>query len=79
MDRTKSFIPLQSSPFADDYDVYVDYGKGQPVKMNNNESTFIDVEKFLIGQNDQSNIIMNKKSINKNTYKHDRSINSEQL
>jgi hypothetical protein len=74
MDRTKSFIPLQSSLFADDYDVYVDYGKGQPVKMNNNESTFIDVEKFLIGQNDQSNMIMNK-----NTYKHDPSISSEQL
>jgi hypothetical protein len=44
MTRTKGLIPLRSSRFADDYDVYVDYGKGRPVKMNNNEVTFINVE-----------------------------------
>ena len=56
MDRTKGLAPCQTSRFADAYDVYVDYGKGQPIKMNDNEATFIDVEKFLIGQNSQLKI-----------------------
>jgi hypothetical protein len=60
MTRTKGLIPLRSSRFADDYDVYVDYGKGRPVKMNNNEATFIDVEQFLVGHRDQSKMISTK-------------------
>ena len=38
MARIKGLIPPQSSRFADTYDIYVDYGKGQPIKMNDNES-----------------------------------------
>lgn len=62
MSRIEDLIPRQSLRFADDYDVYVDYGKGKPVKMNNNETIFRDVEKFLLGRNDQSKHANNKKS-----------------
>jgi len=92
MARIKGLISLQSLRFADDYDVYVDYGKGRPVKMNDNEATFIDVENFLIGQSDQSKMINNKKSNGimgtnlanrnqssiKNNYTHDSITHSEQ-
>lgn len=82
MARTQGLIPRRSSPFADSYDVYVDYGKGQPVKMNTNEPTFIDVEKFLIGQSDQSKIVINNKfnenkSIIKNSCTHNSTVRSE--
>jgi hypothetical protein len=62
MARIKNLIPNRSLRFADDYEVYVDYGKGQPVKMKDNEATFIDVEKFLMGQYNQSNMVNSKKS-----------------
>ncbi|CAF1251591.1 unnamed protein product [Rotaria sordida] len=61
MARIKSLISPKFSQFANDYDVYVDYGKGRPIKMNNNEATFIDVEQFLIDQNRLSKLINNKK------------------
>ncbi|CAF3216019.1 unnamed protein product, partial [Rotaria sp. Silwood2] len=62
MARTKSLISSEFSQFADDYDVYVDYGKGRPIKMNNNEAAFIDVEKFLMEQNHLPKSTHNKKS-----------------
>ncbi|CAF1190055.1 unnamed protein product [Adineta steineri] len=76
-------MPLQSSRFSDAYEVYVDYGKGKPIKMNKNEATFIDVEKFLIEQIDQKTMMTNKKFYenklsNKNVYKHDLIINNEE-
>ncbi|CAF3399144.1 unnamed protein product [Rotaria sp. Silwood1] len=61
MAQTKSLISSIFSQFADDYEVYVDYGKGRPIKMKNNEATFIDVEKFLIEQNRLPKSINNKK------------------
>jgi hypothetical protein len=64
MARRKGSISPESSRFCDVYDVYVDYGKGEPVKMNNNETAFIDVEKFLIGKNKQSKMINRVKGIN---------------
>ena len=39
-----------SSRFDDAYEVYVDYGKGRPVRMNNTEATFLDVKTFLTGK-----------------------------
>lgn len=66
MARMQELVSLKNSQFADSYEVYVDYGKGQPVKMKNNEATFIDVEKFLIGHGDQWKMTNNKKS----TYRH---------
>ncbi|CAF0732894.1 unnamed protein product [Adineta ricciae] len=65
MARMQELVSLQNSHFADSYEVYVDYGQGQPVKMKNNEATFIDVEKFLIGHGEQWKMTANKKS----TYK----------
>jgi len=84
MARIKDLIPPQSLRFADNYDVYVDYGKGRPVKMNDNEATFIDVERFLIGQSNQSKTISNRKSNEnqssiKNIYTHDSTAYSERL
>ena len=54
MNRLENPIPFQSARFADDYEVYVDYGKGRPVKIHENETVFIDVQKFLTGRNDRS-------------------------
>lgn len=47
MSQVEDFLRLHSYRFADNYDVYVDYGKGEPIKMSTNEETFLDVEKFL--------------------------------
>lgn len=51
MAQTKGIVLFQSTTFADDYDVYVDYGKGRPIKMNYNEDVYRDVEYFLTGKN----------------------------
>lgn len=64
MNRSENPIPFQSAHFADDYEVYVDYGKGRPVKIHENETTFIDVQKFLTGRNDRS-----EKKIKKNFHR----------
>jgi hypothetical protein len=85
MARMKGLIPPQSSRFADIYDIYVDYGKGQPIQMNNNESIFIDVEKFLFEQNNQTksnavnrtNLTNKNKSILKNRHTDDSTISSK--
>lgn len=61
--RTQALIPQPNCCFADDYDVYVDYGKGQPIKMKNNEATFLDVERFLSGRNDKSKAAVQNKSV----------------
>lgn len=58
--------------FADDYDVFVDYGKGRPIKINENETTFIDVEKFLMGHKELSSMLTKKnfnRTIGKNSFK----------
>jgi hypothetical protein len=62
MARIRDLISRQSLRFADDYEVYVDYGKGRPVKMKENDATFMDVEKFLTGCIDSSKIMTNKNS-----------------
>jgi hypothetical protein len=91
MARIKGLIPPQSSRFVDTYDIYVDYGKGQPIKMNDNESILYDVEKFLLGQNDHTKLTITKKSngitrrnsinsnksIIRNNYRDDLSVKSE--
>lgn len=61
MPRIQDLISHQSLRFADDYDIYVDYGKGKPVKMSNDEETFLDVEKFLLEHADQSKKIQIRK------------------
>ncbi len=61
MARIRDLISPESLRFADDYEVYVDYGKGRPIKMNENETNFIDVEKFLTGRSDSSKKITNEK------------------
>ncbi|UJR26772.1 hypothetical protein I4U23_008086 [Adineta vaga] len=66
MARMKGLTSLPNSCFDDSYEVYVDYGKGQPIKMKNNEETFIDIEKFLNGHSDQLRMLNNKKSTTKN-------------
>jgi len=62
MARIRDLIFPRSLRFADDYEVYVDYGKGRPIKMNEHDATFIDVEKFLTGCVDSSKTMTNKKS-----------------
>ena len=48
--------------FADDYEVYVDDGKGRPVKVKENDATFADIENFLTHCIDSPKLITNKKS-----------------
>ncbi|CAF4147567.1 unnamed protein product, partial [Rotaria magnacalcarata] len=62
MAQAKGLNALQYAKFADDYDVYVDYGRGEPIKMRNNEQVFIDVEKFLTEQTRLPKSINNIKS-----------------
>ena len=66
MAQIKDLLSQQSSRFSDDYDVYVDYGKGRPVKMNNNEATFIDIEKFLAGLNEPSKKATHTRTVTEN-------------
>ncbi|CAF3211707.1 unnamed protein product [Rotaria socialis] len=62
MAQEKGLNALQYATFADDYDVYVDYGRGGPIRMRNNEQVFIDVEKFLTEQTRLPKSINNIKS-----------------
>ncbi len=62
MARIRGLISSDFLRFADDYEVYVDYGKGRPVKMKENDATFIDIENFLTGRIDSSKAMTNKKS-----------------
>ena len=62
MPRIEDVIAPHPSAFADDYDVYVDYGQGRPVKMNNDEATFTDVERFLLKQFDSLKFFPDRRS-----------------
>ena len=79
--------------FSDTYDVYVDYGHGQPIKMNGNEAAVTDIEEFLIGKLKSSKLVNHKKltrisatnliNDNKftiwNSYKYDLTTNKERM
>lgn len=66
MPRIEDLIASHSSAFADDYEVYVDYGQGRPVKMNTDEATFTDVERFLLNQFDSLTMLPDQRSRGEN-------------
>ena len=80
MARIEDLISSQAARFADDYEVYVDYDKGRPIKINENETTFIDIEKFLMRDTELPRMLTKRNSSHerKNEDRHKPTVRSLQ-